>query len=133
MPMKAQFNRQLLSALITGLAAGAMTANAQNAPALEEVVVTAQKRAQSLQDVPLAVSAMTGEGMLEAGINDIVDLSRQVPSLSVQNSNGVMTSNYRMRRVGNIGNIPNFEPAVGVFLDGAYRVVLSFPLGICSI
>jgi outer membrane receptor protein involved in Fe transport len=32
-----------------------------------------------------------------------------------------MTSNYRMRRVGNIGNIPNFEPAVGVFLDGAYR------------
>ena len=84
-------------------------------------MVTAQKREQSLQDVPLAVSAMTEEGMLQAGISDIEDLSRQVPSLSVQNSNGVMTSNYRMRRVGNIGNIPNFEPAVGVFLDGAYR------------
>jgi outer membrane receptor protein involved in Fe transport len=116
--MKPQFKRQLLSIIVAGLSTSAY---AQNATILEEVVVTAQKRAQSLQDVPLAVSAMTGEGLLEAGINDIVDLSRQVPSLSVQNSNGVMTSNYRMRRVGNIGNIPNFEPAVGVFLDGAYR------------
>jgi outer membrane receptor protein involved in Fe transport len=110
--------RRLLSILIASLAASSATLMAQT---LEEVVVTAQKRAQSLQDVPLAVSAMTGEGLLEAGVSDIEDLSRQVPSLSVQNSNGVMTSNYRMRRVGNIGNIPNFEPAVGVFLDGAYR------------
>jgi outer membrane receptor protein involved in Fe transport len=116
--MKPQFKRQLLSIIVAGLSTSAY---AQNAATLEEVVVTAQKRAQSLQDVPLAVSALSGEALLEAGIDDIVDLSRQVPSLSVQNSNGVMTSNYRMRRVGNIGNIPNFEPAVGVFLDGAYR------------
>jgi outer membrane receptor protein involved in Fe transport len=121
MAINPQFNRKLLTIMITGLACGADMAVSQNAPALEEVVVTAQKRAQSLQDVPLAVSALSGEALLDAGINDIVDLSRQVPSLSVQNSNGVMTSNYRMRRVGNIGNIPNFEPAVGVFLDGAYR------------
>ena len=114
-------NRTLMSILIAGLSTGATVALAQTSPTLEEVVVTAQKREQSLQDVPLAVSAMTEEGMLQAGISDIEDLSRQVPSLSVQNSNGVMTSNYRMRRVGNIGNIPNFEPAVGVFLDGAYR------------
>ncbi len=121
MSTRPRFKKSLLSAVIGSLAVTATAAIAQNSPMLEEVVVTAQKRAQSLQDVPLAVSALTGESMLEAGINDIVDLSRQVPSLSVQNSNGVMTSNYRMRRVGNIGNIPNFEPAVGVFLDGAYR------------
>jgi iron complex outermembrane receptor protein len=89
--------------------------------ALEEVIVTAQKRAQSLQDVPLAVSAMTGESMRDAGINDIVDLSRQVPSLQVQNSIAPVAVNYRIRRVGNIGNIPTFEPAVGMFQDGAYR------------
>jgi iron complex outermembrane receptor protein len=88
---------------------------------LEEVIVTAQKRAQSLQDVPLAVSAMTGESMRDAGINDIVDLSRQVPSLQVQNSVAPVATNYRIRRVGNIGNIPTFEPAVGMFQDGAYR------------
>ena len=97
----------------------AWTASA--AAVLEEVVVTAQKREQSLQDVPLAVSAISGNDMLEAGINDIKDLSRQVPSLQVQSSTSVAAVNYRLRRVGNIGNIPTFEPAVGVFQDGAYR------------
>ena len=84
-------------------------------------MVTAQKREQSLQDVPLAVSAISGNDMLEAGINDIRDLSRQVPSLQVQSSTSAAAVNYRLRRVGNIGNIPTFEPAVGVFQDGAYR------------
>ena len=98
----------------------AATVFAQTAPAaLEEVLVTAQKRSQSLQGVPLAVSAVNSEMMRDAGINDIQDLSRQVPSLQVQSSIGVSTLNYRIRRVGNIGNIPTFEPAVGVFLDGA--------------
>ena len=116
------FKRRLLSLLIAGLSAGAATvAVAQNSPALEEMVVTAQKREQSLQDVPLAVSAMTGESMRDAGIDDIEGLSRQVPSLQVQSSVGAATASYRMRRVGNIGNIPTFESAVGLFLDGAYR------------
>lgn len=88
---------------------------------LEEVIVTAQKRAQSLQDVPLAVSAVTGESMRDAGINDIEGLARQVPSLQVQSNTSPMALNYRIRRVGNIGNIPTFEPAVGMFQDGAYR------------
>jgi iron complex outermembrane receptor protein len=89
--------------------------------ALEEVIVTAQKRAQSLQDVPLAVSALTSESMRAAGISDMEDLARQVPSLQVQTNVAPVATSYRIRRVGNIGNIPTFEPAVGVFMDGAYR------------
>lgn len=112
--------RRALAIIIAALATAA-SAQAVGAPALEEVIVTAQKREQSLQDVPLAVSAISGNDMLEAGINDIRDLSRQVPSLQVQSSTSVAAVNYRLRRVGNIGNIPTFEPAVGVFQDGAYR------------
>jgi outer membrane receptor protein involved in Fe transport len=59
--------------------------------------------------------------MRDAGINDIQDLARQVPSLQVHNNVAPVATSYRVRRVGNIGNIPTFEPAVGMFQDGAYR------------
>ena len=62
--------RRALAIIIAALATAA-SAQAVGAPALEEVIVTAQKREQSLQDVPLAVSAISGNDMLEAGINDI--------------------------------------------------------------
>jgi len=88
---------------------------------LEEVIVTSQKREQSLQDVPIAVSALSADAMDAAGILDMEDISRQIPALEVQSNSGSLTTNFRLRRVGNLGNIPTFEPAVGVFIDGAYR------------
>ena len=88
---------------------------------LEEVIVTAQKREQALQDVPLAVTALTAKDMREAGIGNIQQLSRLVPTLQVQTGLSSLDSNYRIRRVGNIGNIPTFEPAVATFQDGAFR------------
>ena len=118
-PQCVRARRSLLGLAIAALSTAATTATAQ--ATLEEVVVTAQKRAQSLQDVPLAVSAIDAQTMRDAGIGDIEDLARQVPTLQIQGNNGPMAVNYRVRRVGNIGNIPTFEPAVGVFQDGAYR------------
>jgi iron complex outermembrane recepter protein len=53
---------------------------------LEEIVVTAQKREQSLQDVPISVSAVDGEKMAEAGINNLADLSAYVPNFQQANS-----------------------------------------------
>ncbi len=88
---------------------------------LEEMVVTAQKREQSLQDVPLAVSALSGAALADAGIQNMSDISRQVPVLEVQSSVTPVFTNFRIRRVGNLGNIPTFEPAVGLFIDGAFR------------
>jgi len=88
---------------------------------LEEVVVTAQKREQSLQDVPLAVSALSGAALADAGIQNMSDISRRVPVLEVQSSVTPVFTNFRIRRVGNLGNIPTFEPAVGLFIDGAFR------------
>jgi iron complex outermembrane receptor protein len=88
---------------------------------LDEVVVTAQKRAQSIQDVPISVSAFVSEQLVEAGVNDITDAARLIPALEVQSSDGPGSVSYRLRRVGNLGLIPAFEPAVGLFVDGAFR------------
>ncbi len=99
---------------------GAITSAAALAQ-LEEVVVTAQKREQSLQDVPIAVSAFSATTLEEAGVTTVADLAQLVPALEVQGSDSVVASSFRIRRVGNFGNIPDFEPAVAVFIDGAFR------------
>lgn len=113
-----------LSLLRTAIAAtlwGATSGIQAQPLALEEVVVTAQKRSQSLQDVPMSVSAMDAGAMSDAGIQTMDDIARQVPVLEVQKNNSPVSTNYRIRRVGNLGNIPTFEPAVAVFIDGAFR------------
>ena len=107
---------------------GAPIASAEQA-VLEEIVVSAQKRDQSLQDVPIAVSALSTAALQDAGVDNISDLSVQVPVLEVQSSVSPVMTNFRIRRVGNLGNIPTFEPAVGVFVDGAFRSRSIFAAG----
>lgn len=116
------YKKTCIALAIGSALCGASTAiAAENSLSLEEVIVTAQKRAQSLQDVPMAVSALSADQMLDAGVQDMEGVSRQVPVLEVQSSISAATTNFRIRRVGNLGNIPTFEPAVGVFVDGAFR------------
>ncbi len=119
------FKKSAMTAVIAASAMLTATAQAQ----LEEVLVTAQKRSQSLQDVPMAVSALTGADLNAAGVQTVEDLSRLVPSLEVQSTTSSTSANFRIRRVGNLGNIPDFEPAVGVFLDGAFRSRSIFGMG----
>lgn len=91
------------------------------APQLEEVIVTAQKRAENMQDVPVAVSAITSEQLDDIGFNDIADIAAQVPSLIVLTNLSPLSTTFRVRNIGNAGNIPTFEPATGLFIDGAFR------------
>lgn len=88
---------------------------------LESVIVYAQKRAATLQDVPVSLSTLTGEELASAGIIDIEDLASAVPTLDLQSSVSPVTTTLRIRRVGSLGNIPTFEPDVGLFVDGAFR------------
>jgi iron complex outermembrane recepter protein len=88
---------------------------------LETVVVTAQKREQSLQDVPMSVSALSADALAAAGVQNMSDVTRQTPVLEMQASVSPVMTNFRIRRVGSLGNIPTFEPAVGLFVDGAFR------------
>jgi len=88
---------------------------------LEEVIVTAQKRSQSLQDVPMAVSAMGAQQMQEAGIETLEDLSLYMPTLEVNTTTAPVSNVYRIRRIGNLANVPSVEPAVAIMVDGAFR------------
>lgn len=88
---------------------------------LEEVIVTAQKREENMQDVPVAVSAISSEDLDNIGFNDIADIAAQVPSLIVLTNLSPLSTTFRVRNIGNAGNIPTFEPATGLFIDGAFR------------
>ena len=113
-------------ALASVNAAGAARAAADP---LAEVIVLAQRRPMELQEVPLALSALSGDGLEARGIGDVRALAGRVPMLGFQESVGAPTATFRIRRVGNIGNIPTFEPAVGYFVDGAYRSRSLFAAG----
>jgi len=110
---------------IVGLAVAAtlLTGNAvaQESGQLEEVVVTATKREQTLQDVPVAVTVTTADTIEKAAIRDIADLSSVVPSLRIGQLQTSTNTNFIIRGFGNGANNPGIEPSVGVFVDGVYR------------
>jgi iron complex outermembrane recepter protein len=86
--------------------------------ALEEIVVTAQKRAESLQDVPISVSAMSGEKLAEAGIPSMSDFSAYIPNFTVQPS--AIGDVVSIRGIQS-GVLASIEQSVGTFVDGVYR------------
>jgi len=99
----------------------ALPALAQSSGMLEEVVVTAAKRQQTLQEVPIAVSVVTSETIEQAQVLDIKDLQTLVPSLRVTQLQGSAQTNFIIRGFGNGANNAGIEPSVGVFIDGVYR------------
>ena len=105
-----------------GLPAVAQQEGARESGSIDEIIVTATKREQSLQEVPIAVSAFQGEDLETRGITELEDLQQISPSISVYGSNS--TSNggtLRIRGMGTTGNNPGLESAVGSFIDGVYR------------
>ena len=88
---------------------------------LEEIVVTAAKREQTLQEVPIAVSVTGAETIDNAKILDVIDLQTVVPSLRVDQLQSSQNTNFVIRGFGNGANTPGIEPSVGVFIDGVYR------------
>lgn len=102
--------------LAMGLAMPAVSL-AENSLLIEEVIVTAQKREQSLQDVPVSVSVVTGEAIAGSSIANLDELSMQVPNLSI--AEGSQTTSIVMRGLGS-GINQGFEQSVGMFIDGIY-------------
>jgi outer membrane receptor protein involved in Fe transport len=100
------------------LALAGAAAGAQESTALGEIIVTAQKRAESLQDVPIAVSAVSGVKIEEAGINKIEDLKNYVPTLFMTET--AIGNNISIRGIFS-GVNPGFEQSVGTYVDGVYR------------
>jgi iron complex outermembrane receptor protein len=92
--------------------------------ALEEVVVTARKRVESLQDAPISISAFSASDLQARGVEDLADLSRYAPNLVVQNNPGNGSSTavgaIYIRGVGQDDFQPTIEPGVGIYIDGVY-------------
>lgn len=85
---------------------------------LEEIVVTATRRAASLQDVPLAVSAFTAAELENRQITSTLDLVRSVPNLYGSNNTGVPSANtYYIRGLGSTEQIATIDPAVSTYVD----------------
>ena len=118
-----KFPRQPLPlgiALASALSASASITFAQE---LEEVIVTANKRATSLQDVPLAVSVIDAQIVQRSEIRDLLDLQSVVPSLRVPQFQNSVQTNFVIRGFGNGAN----NPALNLG-SGLYRRRLSLPI-----
>ena len=115
--------------LMTGILLASVTtsflvppAQAQDELVIEEIIVTSQRRSESVQDVPIAVTAIADTMLRNSGIDDIKELTQLAPSLQASSTNSETQGTViRIRGVGTQGNNPAFESAVGVFIDGVYR------------
>ncbi|MFN3388339.1 MAG: TonB-dependent receptor [Allosphingosinicella sp.] len=87
----------------------------------DDIVVTAQGRTQVLQDVPLAVSAVSAESLQNSGASDIRQLNQLAPSLLVSSTGSEANGSARIRGIGTVGDNPGLESSVAVFIDGVYR------------
>lgn len=118
--MKPLFSPKLPAAL-TGLCVALTAVAAQSQQVLEEVVVTAQKREQNLQDVPVAVSAFNQAMLEQSGVKDMFDLQTNAPSLIVTQSQTSTTTTFSIRGIFTSSQNFGLEPSVGLYVDGVYR------------
>ena len=117
-PSLAGFSKRPSSVLLNAVAASVvLQAPLVMSAQLEEVVVTAQKKAESLQDVPLTVQAFSGASVAEAGISDVEALSENMPAVTIARS--ANSQRIVVRGIGS-GTNSGFEQSVGTFVDGIY-------------
>ena len=116
------FKKSVFALAISGVSVGGFTTSAlAQQLALEEVVVTAQKREESLQDTPIAISAFTSENLEQIGAFGAIDVGEYTPNAVITRSLG-STANIRVSIRGRGTAEPSLavDPKVGVYLDGAY-------------
>ncbi len=114
------------AAMSTGALGGGALAQQSETGASERrtvdvITVTAQRREQGIQDVPIAVTAYSQELIQNSGINDVKDLQAIVPGLNVTSTQNEFVTTFRLRGVGTVGDNPGLESSVGVVIDGVPR------------
>ncbi|MDO9487243.1 MAG: Plug domain-containing protein, partial [Sphingomonadaceae bacterium] len=122
------------TALVAASVAWASSASAQTADAsgteaqsgvgetgLEEIVVTAQRRSQNLQEIPIAVSAFSAAELENRGVTETLDLIQYVPNLFGSNNTGLGSANaYYLRGLGSTETVATFDPPVATYIDDIY-------------
>jgi outer membrane receptor protein involved in Fe transport len=124
-PQPHALTRALLLALIGGLAhapaALAQDSGEEEAATLDKIIVTAQKREEALQDVPVVVTALSEQALEDNGVRDIKDLQNMVPGLTVTSTQSEAQTVARIRGVGTVGDNAGLESSVGIVIDGVFR------------
>ncbi len=115
-PLRSGFSACLSAVFVLVLASGAA-----NAAVLEEVVVTAQKREQNLQDIGVSVTAFSGSQMRKLGFVESNDLIAQTPGLEVSGYGGGAIASFNVRGVGQNDYTANQEAPVALYIDEAYQ------------
>lgn len=111
-------------ALAIGMSASPALAQGETAADNDDgiIIVTATRRAQDVQDIPIAVTAVSPTQLQNQGVVEIRNIAQVAPSFSAQTAqNSTTTPTLRIRGIGTAGNGLGFESAVGIFIDGAYQ------------
>ena len=121
------FARPSLSAIAGGIALGLSISPFTNAESaadntlqkgvLEEVLVTARKRSESMQDIPIAVTAISADSLRERGISNTSELTKSVPSLEIRKG---QANQIYIRGIGERTGFARVDPTVGVYLDDLF-------------
>ncbi|MDP5071211.1 MAG: TonB-dependent receptor plug domain-containing protein, partial [Congregibacter sp.] len=92
-----------------------------SATLLEEVVVTARKREEGAQDVPLSISAFSADQIEALKVRDLTNLGVGLPNVALDDVGTTRgTANFSIRGLGISASIPSIDPTVGVFVNGVY-------------
>ncbi|MEQ8205425.1 MAG: TonB-dependent receptor, partial [Woeseia sp.] len=111
----------VLALVLPALLPAAATAQETGARTLEEVVVTARRREESLQDVPVSITAFTGEQLDRMGVLDIIEIAKSTPNVTLEVSRGTNTTlTAFIRGVGQQDPVAGFEAGVGMYIDDVY-------------
>jgi len=88
---------------------------------IEEMLVTASKRAETLQSVPISMTALGGETLRDAGVTTFNEIQNFVPNLEIIPVTDTRSTSIRIRGIGSVGSNAGIDPSVGVFIDGVYQ------------
>src|SRR5208282_5172480 len=110
-----------IAAALAGAASWAQQQTPAPTPGLAEIIVTAQKREQNIQDVPISVIALDSQQLQDAGVKDIKNMQVLTPGLTVTSTTSENVTTARIRGIGTVGDNPGLESSVGVVIDGVYR------------
>ncbi len=120
--------RLMRCALVVSLAAGAASVQAQQGAEkrleLDEIIMTAERREQSLQDTPVSIVALGAADLENRGIRDIVELRSSIPNVQLApHPTSASTVRIWIRGVGNNDDQITRDPSVAIYLDGAYIAI----------
>jgi len=112
----------LVSTSLPALAQDATTPAGEDEPrTLATMVVTAQKREEAAQDVPISVTALDEQLIQDTGVRDVKDMQVLVPGLTVTSTQSEAITTARIRGIGTVGDNVGLESSVGIVIDGVYR------------